>query len=124
MDLIQIVVVALLVVMVTISVVRFARDVKDNKVTAKDIEDLKQWLMYAVTIAQKEFGKDTGELKLYKVWDMATDKFPWITSLVSFETFREWVDDAKEKVIELSKDNEAIADFINGIINKELNDGE
>lgn len=78
----------------------------------KQIANVKEWLKWAVTEAEKELGSGTGQLKLRFVYDMAVDKFPWILNLVSFDTFSGWVDEALEWMkVQLSK-NAAISSFI------------
>lgn len=60
------------------------------------IANVKEWLKYAVTEAEKALGSGTGQLKLHMVYDMAVKQFPWLISVVSFETFSNWVDEALE----------------------------
>lgn len=62
--------------------------------TEKQIENIKEWLKYAVTIAEKELGSGTGQLKLRYVYDLFINKFPAIAKMVTFETFSVWVDEA------------------------------
>ena len=60
------------------------------------INCIKEWLKYAVVLAEKELGSGTGQLKLRKVYDMAVTKFPQIMLFISFDTFSKWVDEALE----------------------------
>lgn len=60
----------------------------------KKIEMVKEWLKWAVAEAEKELGSGTGQLKLAKVYNMAVKQFPWIASLISFDTFKIWIDEA------------------------------
>ena len=46
--------------------------------TEQQLENLKEWLKWAVTQAEKELGSGTGQLKLRMVYDMAVEKFPWL----------------------------------------------
>ena len=55
---------------------------------------LREWLRWAVTVAEKELGSGTGQLKLRQVWDMAIKQFPWITKCLSFDEFSAYVDEA------------------------------
>lgn len=78
----------------------------------KRIENLKQWLKWAVVEAEKALGSGTGQLKLRYVYDKAVEQFPWIVPLVSFDTFSNWVDEALEwMAAELNK-NHNIEDYI------------
>lgn len=55
---------------------------------------IKEWLKYAVSLAEKELGGGTGQLKLRSVYNMFVEKYPSIAKVVSFETFSGWVDEA------------------------------
>lgn len=59
-------------------------------------EAFKEWLKWAVTVAEKEYGGKTGQLKLRYVWEMALKQFPWIERWISFEEFSHYVDEALE----------------------------
>ena len=76
------------------------------------IANLKQWLRYAVVMAEKELGSGTGQLKLRYVYNAAVNKFPWIVSVVSFEVFSAWVDEALEWMRQQLASNGAIIDYI------------
>lgn len=64
--------------------------------TNKQISNIKEWLKYAVTIAEKELGKGTGQLKLRYVYNLFIEKYPDISKIVTFEVFSNWVDEALE----------------------------
>lgn len=76
-------------------------------------ENVREWLKYAVIEAEKELGSGTGQLKLRKVYNMATANFPWIVQLVSFEVFSLWVDEALEWMKNQLKSNLAIDTYVN-----------
>lgn len=44
----------------------------------KQMENVRQWLLGAVTAAEKELGGGTGKLKLRTVYDAFLTKFPWL----------------------------------------------
>lgn len=78
-----------------------------------DIEKIKQWLLWAVALAEKELGSGTGQLKLRYVYDMFISKFPsFITNYITFEKFSQLVDEALAKMNELIKQNIQIHDYI------------
>lgn len=62
--------------------------------TSDQIENIKEWLKYAVAMAEKELQSGTGQLKLRLVYQRFIETFPAIAKVVSFEVFSEWVDDA------------------------------
>lgn len=51
-----------------------------------------EWLKYAVSMAESELGKKTGQLKLRRVYDWFVEKFPIISSIIPFKVFSAWVD--------------------------------
>lgn len=85
-----------------------------SKPTKLQIEDLKEWLKFAVAEAERALGSGTGELKLRMVYDKALAKFPWLKTFVSFETFKKYVDDALEWLKKEIDENVAISEYIKG----------
>lgn len=79
----------------------------------KKVENIKEWLKLAVIEAEKILGGGTGQLKLRYVYNQAVTQFPWIASLVSFETFSAWVDEALEWMEKQLEQNQAITNYIN-----------
>lgn len=77
------------------------------------IKNIKQWLKWAVVEAERQLGSGTGQLKLRLVYNTAINKFPWIVSFVTFETFSDWVDKALEWMNDQLESNEAIKNYIN-----------
>ena len=77
------------------------------------VKNIKQWLKYAVVMAEKQLGSGTGQLKLRYVYNTAVNKFPWIVSFVTFEVFSLWVDEALEWMKEQIETNEAINQYVN-----------
>ncbi len=82
--------------------------------TAKQIDKIKEWLIFACMEAEKELGGKTGQLKLRFVYDKFISKFAGISSLVSFEYFRILVDEALLTVRRLLEANPAIANYVGG----------
>lgn len=52
----------------------------------------KEWLKYAVSVAEQDLGTGTGQLKLREVYDMFITKFPVFAKIVPFNIFSGWVD--------------------------------
>lgn len=74
----------------------------------------KEWLKYAVCVAEEELGSGTGQLKLHMVYDMFVDKFPALASVLPFNIFSKWVDLALEWMREQLEKNENIRLTIEG----------
>lgn len=88
-------------------VVRFFK-----KPRAEQVAKVKQWLLYAVLEAEKQFGSKTGALKLRSVYDLFVSRFPWLAKIVSFETFSTWVDEALDSAEEWLKKDTAVAEYV------------
>ena len=78
-----------------------------------DLAKIKEWLLWAVSLAEKELGSGTGQLKLRYVYDMFVSKFPtFITQYITFEKFSSMVDEALAKMNELIDKNIQIHNYI------------
>lgn len=75
-------------------------------------EKVKEWLLWAVTQAEKELGGGTGKLKLRQVYDLFIQRFPAVAMAISFDTFSVWVDEALEEMRNLLKSNKAVAEIV------------
>ena len=82
--------------------------------TDQQIRNFQEWLKWAVAGAEKQLGSGTGQLKLRLVYDMAVEKFPWITKLVTFEEFSMWVDEALLWLNKQLESNKAVINMIKG----------
>lgn len=98
----------ILIVMVIYIAVKFFK-----MPSSKQLNKVREWLLLAVTTAEKELGSGTGKLKLRYVYDMFLGKFPWIAKVITFEQFSYLVDDALEEMRELLSTNKAIAQIVN-----------
>lgn len=74
---------------------------------------IKEWLLWAVTEAEKGLGSGTGQLKLRWVYDLFIDKFKFISVFISFDTFSKWVDETLDKMRLLLQSSENLRKFIN-----------
>lgn len=75
---------------------------------------VREWLLYAVTIAEKEYGSGTGQIKLRAVYDMFLAKYPKLSIFISFETFSGWVDIALDKMRVMIEENPAANALVKG----------
>ena len=82
--------------------------------TAEQLTKVREWLLWAVTEAEKSLGGGTGQLKLRQVYDLFVTRFPWLTRLVSFSLFSAMVDDALDELREMLDTNEAVKEFVEG----------
>ena len=73
-----------------------------------------EWLLYAVSKAEKKMGSGTGKLKLRMVYDWFLDKFPSIAPVVSFDQFSIWVDIALEEMRKAIETNPKFREYVEG----------
>ena len=79
---------------------------------SSQIEKVKEWLLFAVTLAEREFGSGTGQLKLRYVYDMFVTKFPYLVQFVSFEFFSDLVDNVLVKFKDMFNTNNAVKQYV------------
>lgn len=99
----------LVAVAIFCAAIRWLKSTEETK--ERQIKDFKQWLRWAVAIAESELGSGTGVLKLRYVYDLAATRFPMIVRVISFEDFSNWVDDALTW-LELAADQQSIAEYL------------
>lgn len=73
---------------------------------------IKEWLLYAVTIAEKELGSGTGQIKLRFVYNMFLDKFKFLSKIITFTKFSKLVDEALEKFREMIENNDNLKSYV------------
>ena len=86
---------------------------------AEQLTKVREWLLWAVTNAEKELGGGTGKLKLRQVYDLFVTRFPWLAKIVSFEIFSALVDDALEEMNALLESNAAVKALVIGDVDEE-----
>ena len=92
-----------------------------NLRTDQQLDKVREWLLWAVTNAEKDLGGGTGKLKLRQVYDLFVTHFPWLAKLVSFELFSTLVDEALEEMNDMLKNNQAVKSFVAGADNDAQN---
>ena len=70
---------------------------------------VKDWLLYAIAMAERELGSGTGRIKLGQVYEQFLLVFPQLQRFISFDTFANLVDDVLEEFAELVEENVVIA---------------
>jgi len=83
-----------------------------KKPTSEQLDQVREWLLWAVTNAEKELGGGTGKLKLRHVYDLFIVRFPWIAKVMPFTLFSKLVDEALVEMRNLLNSNEAIAEYV------------
>lgn len=89
-----------------------------KKPTQEQIKALKEWLLYAVTLAEKDLGSGTGKLKLRHVYDMFLIRFSWLAKVITFEQFSLYVDEALEQMKSMLASNTSVQTFVEGSENE------
>ena len=75
-------------------------------------EKIKEWLIWAVSKAEKELGSGTGKLKLRYVYDMFVTMFEFIARFMPFEDFSNLVDEALEEFNSIISSNQKVKNYI------------
>lgn len=78
----------------------------------KQLCKVKEWMLYAVTKAEKELGGGTGQIKLRYVYDMFVARFTWLAKTISFEMFSMMVDEALDKMKTMLESNKAMQELV------------
>ena len=78
----------------------------------KQLNKVREWLLYAVTKAEKELGGGTGQIKLRYVYDMFVARFEWLAKVITFDMFSMMVDEALEQMRTMLDSNEAVQKLI------------
>ena len=79
------------------------------------IANVKQWLIGAVTEAEKELGSGTGKLKLRQVYDLFIVRYPKLSKILPFWFFSKLVDTALVAMRELLEKNEKVKKYVEGV---------
>lgn len=77
-----------------------------------NLSSFKNWLVYAVSKAEKLFGSKTGKLKLRYVYYLAIEAYPLIVKLLPFSIFSILVDSSLKAMRLMIENNKEISDII------------
>lgn len=78
------------------------------------VNGFKNWLVWAVSEAEKTFGSGTGQLKLRHAYDLAIARFPAVALFIPFSLFSKLVDEALVTMRKMIETNGKIAGVIVG----------
>lgn len=84
------------------------------KMLKNEEKSVKEWLLLAVTEAEKALGGGTGKLKLRQTFQAFVSTFPVFSKFISYETFEGWVDEALDDMRHLLETNDNIAGYVKG----------
>lgn len=79
----------------------------------KQIEVVREWLLYACIEAEKALGSNTGKIKLRYVYNLFITKFKFLSLVISFEQFSLLVDDVLETMRDMIANNKNVENYIN-----------
>jgi hypothetical protein len=82
--------------------------------SAAQLEKVQNWLLLAVSEAERELGGGTGELKLRLVYDKFLGKFPWLAKVIPFKRFVAMVRKALEEMEAVLADNPKVREYVEG----------
>lgn len=106
---------SLLVVVLSVVVIIILYAKKFVKMPSEaQIKKVREWLLYAVVMAEKELGGGTGQIKLRYVYNLFAERFPSLVPIITFELFSALVDEALEKMRHLLDTNLDIKAYVEG----------
>ncbi len=76
-------------------------------------QKVNEWLLWAVTEAEKLLGEKTGQLKLHTVYSWFCSHFPIVAAVLPFKVFSAWVDTAVDTLKEWLKSNKYVIAYVN-----------
>lgn len=85
-----------------------------SKPREDQLVQLREWLLWAVTLAERELGGGTGQLKIRYVYDMFVERFPWLAKMIDFNQFSDLVDGALDQMHGMISTNKAIKAIVEG----------
>lgn len=80
----------------------------------EQLEKVKAFLLVIVVEAEKQFGSQTGKIKLSWAYSKFVEAFPSIANLISFEMFSLLVDEVLEEMRHLLESNQKVAQYVEG----------
>lgn len=78
-------------------------------------QSVKNWLLYAVSMAEKELGSGTGRLKLVQVYTNFVSSYPVFSKIVPFAVFSLWVDLALKEMRKILETNVDINAYVKNV---------
>lgn len=82
--------------------------------SGEQLRKVKEWLLFAVTEAEKQLGGGTGQLKLRSVYDLFVQRFPWLVQVITFDLFSNLVDEALTEMRIMLDKNNAVKTLVEG----------
>lgn len=80
----------------------------------EQLEAVRNWLLIAVTEAEKKFGSGTGTLKLRAVYAEFCKVFPKLVNVIPFIVFSSMVDEVLKDMRNLLEKNDKIRAYVEG----------
>ena len=113
LDTLEVITLCFITVFAIFSLVRtIIGDFKLPKATAEQLNNVREWLLYAVIEAEKYYGSNTGKVKLRMVYSLFLDQFPNLVNSISFEYFSAMVDGALIKMRDLLESNKEVKEYV------------
>ena len=98
-----------IMVFLTWTIFRFMTSSRDDQ-----RDKVMEWLLWAVTIAEKNYGGGTGKIKLREVYAQFVQTWPQVAAWLPFQVFSDMVDEVLRKMRAMLENNEAIKNFVEG----------
>jgi hypothetical protein len=103
------IVLAIILFVVIVTIVQIMRMPRSEQ-----LRKVQEWLLWAVTDAERAFGGGTGAIKLRSVYDLFVTRFPKLVNIITFDMFAALVDEALIKMRKMLETNKAVQDYVEG----------
>ena len=80
----------------------------------QQLAKVKAFLLAIVVEAERQFGSQTGKIKLSWAYSKFCETFPSLAPVIPFETFSAMVDEVLEQMRYLLETNEAVKKYVEG----------
>lgn len=99
----------IVVAAVTYGVYRFITSTREEQ-----LSKVSEWLLWAVTLAEKEYGGGTGKIKLREVYARFIETWPQVAKWLSFNDFSRLVDKVLVQMRSILTTNAAAYNYVSG----------
>ena len=80
----------------------------------KNLNRIREWLLFAIVEAEKIYGSNLGMVKLRWVYDSFLVRFKWLSVIISFEMFSSLVDESLEIMKKMLESNKEMKRLVEG----------
>ena len=103
-----------LIVVVVVAAVVYGAYRFTTMTREEQLSKVSEWLLWAVTLAEKEYGGGTGKIKLREVYAQFIQAWPQVAKWLSFNDFSRLVDKVLVQMRSILTTNAAAHNYVSG----------